>query len=116
MRTLVICMLFGGSGLVAADLSGTWMSEQAGRGGGQPRRTYYYFKVDGNSFTGQMVSSTDRREITNGKIDGNTITFDSKNSFQENVQQMRGEISADGITISGIGGRGGRGGPGGGPG
>ena len=112
MRTLIVSMLAFGTALCAADLGGTWMSEQAGRGGGQPRRTYYYFKVDGNNFTGTMVSSTDRREVTNGKIDGNTITFDSKNSFQENAQQMRGEITADGITISGVGGRGrGPGGP-----
>ena len=68
MRILVACVLLSASSLCAADLGGTWMQEQAGRGGGQPRRTFYYFKVDGNSFTGQMVSSTDRREVMNGKI------------------------------------------------
>jgi alpha-galactosidase len=105
-------MLLFGSALCAADMGGTWMSEQAGRGGSQPRRTYYYFKVNGATFTGQMVSTSDRREITNGKIEGNTITFESKNSFQENAQQIRGEITADGLTISGVGGRGrGPGGP-----
>src|SRR5215468_6723071 len=118
MRTLVASMLLFGSALGAADLGGTWMQEQAGRGGGQPRRSYYYFKVDGNTFTGQMVSTNDRREITNGKIDGNTITFDSKNSFQENAQQMRGELNGDDLTITVVGGgrgRGGFGGPGGPP-
>jgi alpha-galactosidase len=70
--------------------------------------------VDGNTFTGQMVSSSDRREVMNGKIDGNAITFESKNSFQENAQQMRGELNGDDLTIMGTGGRG-RGGPGGPP-
>jgi alpha-galactosidase len=112
MRILVASMLLWGSSLCAADLGGTWMQEQAGRGGGQPRRTYYYFKVDGNTFTGKMVSSSDRREVMNGKIDGNAITFESKNSFQENAQQMRGELNGDDLTIMGMGGRG-RGGPGG---
>ena len=112
MRTLVASMLLFGSAMFAADLGGTWMQEQAGRGGSQPRRTYYYFKVDGNAFTGQMVSSTDRREVMNGKIDGNTITFETKNSFQENAQQMRGELNGEDLTISGVGGRGrGFGGP-----
>src|SRR5215831_2046609 len=113
MRTLVVSMLFIGS-LSAADLSGTWMQEQAGRGGSQPRRTYYFFKVEGDSFTGQMVSSTDRREVKNGKLDGNTITFETQNSFNANPQQMRGELNGDDLTIMGVGGRGR--GPGGFPG
>jgi alpha-galactosidase len=112
MRTLVASMFLLGSALCAADLSGTWMQEMAGRGGGQPRRTYYYFNVQGDTFTGRMVSTNGMSEITNGKIDGNAITFDSKNSFQDNPQQMRGELNGDDLTISGIGGRG-RGGPGG---
>src|SRR5215471_11158638 len=115
MRTLVVSMLFIGT-LSAADLTGTWMQEQAGRGGSQPRRTYYFFKVEGDSFTGQMVSSTDRREVKNGKIDGNTITFETQNSFNANPQQVRGELNGDDLTIMPVGGRGrGLGGPGGPP-
>src|SRR5262245_26976743 len=111
MRSLVVSMLFIGT-LSAADLTGTWMQEQAGRGGGQPRRTYYYFKQDGNTFTGQMVSSNDRREIINGKVDGNAITFDTQNSFNPAAQQMRGELNGEDLTITGMGGRGrGPGGP-----
>jgi alpha-galactosidase len=114
MRTLVGSMLFLGSILSAADLTGTWMQEQAGRGGGQPRRSYYYFKQDGNTFTGQMVSSNDRREIINGKVDGNAITFETQNSFNPSPQQMRGEWNGEDLTITGMGGRGrGPGGPGG---
>src|SRR6266478_9848024 len=112
MRTLVACVLFDGSGLMAADLGGTWMSEQAGRGGGQPIRTYYYFKVDGNTFTGQMVSTRDRRPIVNGKIDGETITFETKD-FQDRLNPMRGELKGDDLTITNLGGGRGRGGPGG---
>ena len=81
MRNLVACMLLLGAALPAADLGGTWMMEQAGRGGSQPRKTYYYFKVDGNSFTGQMVSSTDSQKVQNGKIEGNSITFDTQGPF-----------------------------------
>jgi alpha-galactosidase len=112
MRTLVACMLFAASGLIAADLGGTWMSEQAGRGGGQPNRTYYYFKVDGNTFTGEMVSTRDRRPILNGKIDGDTITFETKD-FQDRVNPMRGELKGEDLTITNLGGGRGRGGPGG---
>src|SRR5436190_13056451 len=110
MRTLVACMLLGGSALIAADLGGTWMSEQAGRGGGQPNRTYYYFRVDGTAFTGQMVSTRDRRPIVNGKIDGETITFETKD-FQDRANPMRGELKGDDLTITNLGGGRGRGGP-----
>ena len=114
MRNLVACMLLLGSALPAADLGGTWFMEQAGRSGSQARKTYYYFKVEGNSFTGQMVSYTDSRKVQNGKIDGNAITFETQGAFNDRPSQMRGEVNGDDLTISGVGGRGGRGGPGGG--
>jgi alpha-galactosidase len=108
-------MLLLGSALPAADLGGTWMTEQAGRGGSQARKTYYYFKVEGNSFTGQMVSSTDNRQVQNGKIDGDTITFETLGAFNDRPNQMRAVFNGEELTISGVGGRGGRGGPGGSP-
>jgi alpha-galactosidase len=111
MRNLVACMLLLGSALPAADLGGTWMMEQAGRGGSQTRKTYYYFKVEGNSFTGQMVSSTDSRKVQNGKIDGDTITFETLGAFNDRPNQMRAVFNGEELTISGVGGRGGRGGP-----
>jgi alpha-galactosidase len=104
-------MLLLGAALPAADPGGTWMMEQAGRGGSQPRKTYYYFKVDGNSFTGQMVSSTDSQKVQNGKIEGNTISFETQGPFNDRPRQMRAEFNGEGLTISGVGGRGGRGTP-----
>ena len=109
MRTLAACMLLLGAALPAADLGGTWMMEQAGRGGSQARKTYYYFKVDGNSFTGQMVSSTDNQRVQNGKIEGNSITFETQGPFNDRPRQMRAEFKGEELTISGVGGRGGRG-------
>src|ERR1019366_8158618 len=111
MRNLVACILLLGSALPAADLGGTWLMEQAGRGGSQVRKTYYYFKVEGNSFTGQMVSSTDSRKVQNGKIDGDTITFETLGAFNDRPNQMRAVFNGEELTISGVGGRGGRGGP-----
>ena len=111
MRNLVACMLLLGAALPAADVGGTWMMEQAGRGGSQPRKTYYYFKADGNSFTGQMVSSTDSQKVQNGKIEGNSITFETQGPFNDRPRQMRAEFNGEGLTISGVGGRGGRGTP-----
>src|SRR5450759_2251624 len=113
MRNLVACILLLGSALPAADLGGTWLMEQAGRGGSQVRKTYYYFKVEGNSFTGQMVSSTDSRKVQNGQIDGDTITFETLGAFNDRPDQMRAVFNGEELTISGVGGRGGRGGRGG---
>ena len=110
MRNLVACVLFAASTLMAADLGGTWMMEQAGRGGSQVRKTYYYFKVDGNTFTGQLVSSTDSRKVQNGKIEGDAITFETLGAFNDRPNQMRAQFNGEDLTISGVGGRG-RGGP-----
>src|ERR1022692_5317789 len=109
MRNLVACMLLLGAALPAADVGVTWMMEQADRGGSQPRKTYYYFKADGNSFTGQMVSSTDSQKVQNGKIEGNSITFETQGPFNDRPRQMRAEFKGEELTISGVGGRGGRG-------
>jgi alpha-galactosidase len=99
-------MLLVGAALPAADLGGTWMMEQAGRGGSQARKTYYYFKVDGNTFTGRMVSSTDSQKVQNGKIEGDAITFETQGAFNDQPRQMRAVFNGEGLTISGAGGRG----------
>src|SRR5437763_933150 len=74
MRFLVACMLLTASSAVAADLSGTWMAEQAGRGRRPPTATYHYFKLDGNTFTDTMARTRDRRAIVTGKLQGDMVT------------------------------------------
>ncbi len=85
----------------AADLSGTWRFEQTARDGSK-RQTLYIFKADGSTFTGMVVNPGDRRDIVNGKIDGNQITFDTKFEFDDppRLTPFRGEIDGDTLKVS----------------
>jgi hypothetical protein len=78
--TILLVVAFGA---MAADISGKWTAEQPGRNGGAPRVTTFTFKVDGSKLTGN-ISRPGRggdpvvTEISDGKVDGNTVTFNMK--------------------------------------
>src|ERR1700730_12820773 len=83
----------------AADLNGTWQFEQTGRNG-QKRVTTYVFKVQGNKFTG-LVAANDQRDILNGVIDGNTITFDTHFEFDDadRLNPFKGELNGGELKV-----------------
>ena len=65
---------------MAADVSGKWVYEQAGRGGGNPTQVTLNLKANGSTLTGSMVRpgrGGDPMEsaISEGKIDGDNISF-----------------------------------------
>jgi alpha-galactosidase len=84
----------------AADLSGTWRFEQTGNNG-RKRITTYVFRVEGNKFTGDFATLTEHRDILNGAIDGDKITFDTKFEFddQGRLTPFTGEIAGDELKI-----------------
>ncbi|HWD00482.1 MAG TPA: hypothetical protein VG456_27180 [Candidatus Sulfopaludibacter sp.] len=101
--TILLVAAFGAS---AADISGKWTAEQPGRNGGAPRVTTFTFKVDGAKLTGSM-SRPGRggdpmvSEITDGKVDGNNVTFSVKMSMggQDMVSTYKGTVSGDTIEL-----------------
>src|SRR5579871_4504894 len=102
MRVLIFLTLTAAA--FAADLNGTWRFEAVTKGGAATFRTQitYVFKVDGASFNGVYATLTDRRDIVNGKIDGNQITFDTKFEFDDppRLTPFRGEIDGDTLKVS----------------
>jgi hypothetical protein len=99
-------MLIAVFGAMAADISGKWTAEQPGRNGGAPRVTTFTFKVDGAKLTGS-VSRPGRggdpmvSEITDGKVDGNNVTFSVKMQMggQEMVSTYKGTVSGDTMEL-----------------
>lgn len=57
----------------AADPSGKWKTSFEGQSG--PVELLYTFKVDGDKLTGTVASSMGEMEISEGKLEGDTITF-----------------------------------------
>ena len=101
---------------LAADFNGKWTAEVPGRQGGTTTTTFT-FKVDSGKLTGTMSNQMGDMEITNGKVDGDNISFDVIRTFNDNKVTLTytGKADGDGIkftrTMSGFGGGGGNGGP-----
>jgi hypothetical protein len=86
----------------AADVSGKWTWEQAGRQGGNPTTSTLVLKVDGNTLTGSLDAGRGGpSDISNGTVNGNTITFDVKREFNGNTMSTsyKGTLDGDTLTI-----------------
>src|SRR5262245_5736926 len=88
----------------AADVTGKWTFEQAGRGGGNPVTVTLTLKADGGKLTGN-VSRPGRdgnamvSEIKDGKVDGNNVTFKVEQSFGGNTTTSDYSGTLDGDTL-----------------
>ena len=66
-------MLFSGAA-IAADASGKWMADVFNRLGGS-QETTFNLKVEGARLTGTVSIRGAAREITDGKVSGDQISF-----------------------------------------
>ena len=104
VTTILLVLAFAA---VAADITGKWVAEQPGRNGGPPRQTTFNLKADGTKLTGTMSApgrggaEPTATEITNGKVDGNNITFEVKRQTQngEMVSKYEGTMSGDELKL-----------------
>lgn len=101
MRNPAVCLLLLAMVSRAADLAGTWKFEQTGRNG-QKRVTTYVFKTSSGTFTGLVATATEQRDIVNGVVHGNQITFDTHFEFYEpgRLDSYSGEMNGDQLTIA----------------
>jgi len=86
---------------MAADISGTWKGT-ADNQGGTIERTFV-FKVDGSKLTGETTSEMmGKSVITDGKIDGDNITFVEQIDFNGNDLRIvyTGKIDGDQIKFT----------------
>ena len=88
-KLLCVCaglaMALSAAAALAADVSGSWTADSAGPDGSSYQLTFT-FKQDGAKLTGTVQGPQgDPIEISNGKVDGNSIAFD---------------VSFNGMTIS----------------
>jgi hypothetical protein len=114
---VVTLMLVVAFALMAADITGKWVAEQPGRNGGPPRQTTFNLKADGATLTGTVTGgggggrrgggggggggAPQAREISDGKIDGNNISFTVKVEFNGNtmVSKYEGTLSGDELKL-----------------
>ena len=86
-------LLVASFALMAADVSGKWTFEQPGRGGNPGRPVTITLKADGSTLTGTMPAGGrggggDPIAISDGKIDGNNISFTVKREMNGNTMAV----------------------------
>jgi uncharacterized protein YndB with AHSA1/START domain len=98
--SLVAVLLFA-VGAFAADVTGKWTSEMKGRDG-QVMQMTYNFKAEGGKLTGTVASPMGEREISDGKVEGDNISFKMKMEFGGNpvVMVYTGTVSGDEIKFT----------------
>ena len=77
--TLLLCALallglFVTSAMAQSPVDGKWIAQVPGRDG-QTRETTFTFKADGAKLTGTVSGRQADRPISDGKIEGNNLSF-----------------------------------------
>ena len=84
----------------AADVAGKWVAQVEGRQG--TVENTFDFKVNGAELTGTMNTGRGEVEISEGKIEGDEISFAIVRSFGENEMKIlyKGKVAGDEITFT----------------
>ena len=101
MKKLGTTILFFALGTVtalAADFNGKWTADVQGRNGNTQTITFE-FHVDGTTLTGTITTPRGDTDISNGKVDGDNISFDQVLNFNGNSITISYRGTADGDTI-----------------
>jgi hypothetical protein len=103
LRKLALALLFVALGAVtafAADVSGKWTASVQGRRGTQ--NITFNFTVDGSTLTGKITTDRGDSDISNGKVDGDTISFDQVMNFngEQHTISYKGTVSGDSIKFT----------------
>jgi len=100
LKKLALAVLFvalGSVSALAADFNGKWTGDVT-----TPRGTQtltFDFKVDGSALTGKVTTPRGATDISNGKVDGDNISFDQVVNFNGNEFKITYTGKADGDSI-----------------
>ena len=97
-----VCFVFAGIALAyAADVNGKWIAQVPGREG-QTRETTFNFKVEADKLTGTVSGRQGDTPFTDGKINGDEISFTVTASFGGNEIKFhyKGKIAGDEIKFT----------------
>jgi hypothetical protein len=105
----VTSILFAALVAFGADVSGKWTYQQPGRGGGDPTPVTITLAASGATLTGSVPgrgrggAPADPTPITNGKVDGDKVTFEvsrpGRGGGDPTVTKYEGTVSGDTMTL-----------------
>ena len=84
---------------LAADVAGTWTGEQEGRNG--PMTVTFNFKTEGNTLTGAMTTPRGEAQISEGKVNGDEVSFVIVREFNGNSMKINysGTVSGNEMKL-----------------
>jgi hypothetical protein len=99
--SVIFLLLLAAVAVFAADVSGKWVAQMPGRGG-ETREATFTFKVDGDQLTGSVSGRRGDMPISDGKIDGDDISFTQVMEFNGNQMKLlyKGKVSSDEIKFT----------------
>ena len=103
--TILLAVAFAA---MAADVTGKWVAEVQGRNGTQ--QMTFNLKADGGKLTGSVLgggrgggggAAPAATDISDGKVDGNNVTFTVKREMngQTRVTKYEGTLSGDDLKL-----------------
>ena len=98
----VVTLLLGMISMIsAADATGKWVAEMQGRNGNTMKVTFN-FKAEGATLTGTVSGRNGDTPIENGKVDGDTISFEVTRQMGGNSFTMKytGKVSDDKLDLT----------------
>ncbi|BCS32567.1 hypothetical protein TBR22_A17810 [Luteitalea sp. TBR-22] len=103
MLAMALCLAIASVTIHAADVTGKWTAQVAGRDG-QTREQIFTFKVEGEKLTGTvsgMPGGSDA-EIRNGSVKGDDVAFSVVRSWQGNEVTMlyKGKVTGNEISFT----------------
>jgi hypothetical protein len=98
---LTLFLLVTAVAAFAADVSGKWVAQMPGRDG-QTREVTFNLKADGDQLTGTVSGRRGDTPISDGKIDGDNISFSQVMEFNGNQMKInyKGKVSGDQIQFT----------------
>ena len=97
---LTVALALFTTGAFAADLTGKWTAETKGRDG-ETRTQTFNLKQDGSTLTGTVSSPMGESQVSDGKVDGDTISFVVKREMNGTEMKMpyTGKVSGNEIQF-----------------
>ena len=100
MKTLLFLLAIFAFTASAADVAGTWKASIETPNGAI--ETSFIFKVDGDKLTGTVTGPGGEQTISDGKVDGDTLTFVVAANFNGNEFKLnyKGKVAGNEMKLT----------------
>ena len=100
VKLVVAVLAVSALSLFAGEVNGKWKASYS-TPDGQTRESTFSFKAEGDKLTGTVASARGETPITDGKINGDDISFSVTRNFGGTERKMmyKGKVSGDELKL-----------------